>query len=354
MKLLERYITTSVLSAIGLISLVLAGLQMFILFISQMGDLGHGDFNAFEVMLYVFYHMPYQVYLFFPVISLLGALVGLGVLGNNRELLIMRASGMSILQISAAVFKSAFIIIVLVTVLGETIAPKLIYYSDNRKLHDLSSGQTLRTAQGVWFRYLNDFIFVETIHSDNTLDNVSQFHFNETHQLVISKKIEHVVQRQGQWVAHNIHQTEISKSKTQTLQINEAPWDIVVNPVLLKLSSNDPDELTLSQLYRYLRELRRNHQVTIRYQVAFFQRFLQPIATLVMMMLAIPFIFGPLRSSTMGSKLLSGAVIGFSFYIMNRVFGMLGPVIQLPSILVAPTPILLFACLGFYLMKKVR
>ncbi|MCK1890503.1 LptF/LptG family permease, partial [Legionella pneumophila] len=50
--------------------------------------------------------MPYQVYLFFPIASLLGCLVGLGVLANHSELVVMRAAGISIGQITGAVLKA--------------------------------------------------------------------------------------------------------------------------------------------------------------------------------------------------------------------------------------------------------
>jgi lipopolysaccharide export system permease protein len=73
-----------------------------------------------------------------------------------------------------------------------------------------------------------------------------------------------------------------------------------------------------------------------------------------MMILAIPFIFGPLRSSTMGSKLLAGATLGFSFHIINRIFGPVSQVFQLPVEIAAFGPTLLFAILGIYLMKRVR
>ena len=71
-----------------------------------------------------------------------------------------------------------------------------------------------------------------------------------------------------------------------------------------------------------------------------------------MMMIAIPFIFGPLRSSTMGSKLLAGAAVGFGFNILNRFFGPLSHVYQWPPFLAAIIPTCIFALLGVYLMRR--
>ena len=354
MILLERYIAKNVLAAIAMVTFLLSGLQIFILFIKQIQDLGGESFGILEAAVYVFLQMPHQVYNFFPIVSLLGALIGLGLLANNRELVVMRASGMSILQISLTVLKAAFLVILLVTILGETIIPKMAYYANNRKMQALSGGQTLRTASGVWLRSRNDFIFVGRISSDNTLENVFQFRFNENHQLTEAKKIATILYKNKRWEAIGIEQTQFLGGETKSTKTTRAPWDVAVQPALLKLSSAAPDEMTLYDLHRYLQEKKRNHQTAVSYQLAYFQRLLQPFATAVMMLLAIPFIFGPLRSSTMGSKFLLGATAGFTFYILNQLFNLVGQIFQLPAILAVPTPILLFAFLGLYMMRRVR
>jgi lipopolysaccharide export system permease protein len=131
-------------------------------------------------------------------------------------------------------------------------------------------------------------------------------------------------------------------------------WDVPVKPKILTISSIDPDEMTLHELNRYIREQKRSHQNVHTYQFAFLQRIVQPFTTMVMMVLAIPFIFGPLRSSTMGSKLLVGAAVGFGFHILSRFFGPVSTVFQLPPALAALGPTVIFAVLGVYLMRRVR
>src|SRR6478735_8570381 len=95
-NILERYIAKTVLASIGLVTLMLVGLQIFILFVNQLDDLGKVDYGLAQASVFVLLQMPYQVYLFFPMASLLGCLVGLGVLANHSELIVMRAVGLSI------------------------------------------------------------------------------------------------------------------------------------------------------------------------------------------------------------------------------------------------------------------
>jgi lipopolysaccharide export system permease protein len=354
MRILDRYIATTVLSAIGLVTLMLIGLQIFILFVNQLEDLGKLDFGMWQATVFVLLQMPYQVYLFFPMASLLGSLIGLGLLANHSELVVMRAAGMSIGQITRAVLKASLLVIILVTCIGELLVPKMAQFANDYKTSALTGGQTLRTAQGVWVRYGNDFISIGQILPDKILQDVYQFRFDAEHHLQLARQINEVRFVDQVWVAYGVNQTEFFKDRTKATKLNSLVWDVAIKPQVLMISSVEPDEMTLHELNRYLREQKRTKQNAHVYKLAFYQRIVQPFTTVVMMMLAIPFIFGPLRSSTMGSKLLVGATVGFSFHIVNRFFGPVSTVFQWPAELAALVPTIVFAILGLYLMRRVR
>lgn len=354
MKLLDRYIAKTVLAAIGLITLLLVGLQLFILFINQLDDLGRNDYGIAQAFLFVLLQMPYQVYLFFPMASLLGSLTGLGLMANHSELIVMRASGLSIGQITASVLKASLILTLLVTTVGETIVPMLSRYANDYKAAALSGGQSLRTEYGMWLRYNSDFIFIGVIHPDMVLNDIYQFHFNTTHDLQVARHIKEAKYDKGVWTAYEVSQTEFMPDKLNTQTLPTLNWEVPIRPQILKISSTDPDEMTLHELHQYLREQKRSQQKAANYQLVFLQRLIQPLTTMVMMILAIPFIFGPLRSSTMGSKLLVGASVGFGFHILNHFLGPFSLVFQWPPIFAAFGPTLIFAFLGIYLMRRVQ
>lgn len=354
MKILDRYIATMVLTSIGLVTLMLIGLQIFILFVDQLGDLGRVNYGIMQATFFVLLQLPYQIYLFFPMASLLGCLIGLGTMANHSELVVMRASGFSISQITKAVLKASMLLIILVTALGETLIPYLSHYSIDYKTAAVSGGQTLRTSKGFWVRYGNDFISIGTVLPNNVLNTVYQFHFDNQHHLKMARFITQAKYTDKGWVAYNVKQTEFEEQHTKVQNFASLPWDVSVKPKILTISSINPDEMTLRELNRYIREQKRSHQNVHNYQFAFYQRIIQPFTAMVMMILAIPFIFGPLRSSTLGSKLLVGAAVGFGFHILSRFFGPLSSVFQLPPQLAAMGPTFIFALLGLYLMKRVR
>lgn len=354
MKLIDRYIVKTVLASIILVVFMLTGLQMFILFVNQLGDLGKADYGITQAVLFIVLGMPYQVYLFFPMASLLGCLIGLGIMANHHELVVMRAAGMSIGQVTLVVLKLAVIMIVIVTFLGEMLLPKLVLLANDRKMQALSAGQSLRTAKGVWLRHHNDFIAIATVLPGNNIEDVHQFHFDDMHRLQYIRHIDHVNYINGLWQAHGVEETQITANGTRVRHQDVMNWDVSIKPRILSVSTSEPDEMTFYELHQFLRAQKMSHQTAQNYQLMYWQRLVQPFTTMVMMMLAIPFIFGPLRSSTMGSKLLIGATVGFGFYIMNRFFGSLSQIYQFSAIAAAVGPTILCALLGLYLMRRVR
>ena len=59
-------------------------------------------------------------------------------------------------------------------------------------------------------------------------------------------------------------------------------------------------------------------------------------------------------SSTMGAKLMTGIALGFGFYILNQMFGFVSQVYQIPPLIGATTPLLVFTVFGLMLLKRSR
>jgi lipopolysaccharide export system permease protein len=354
MKLIGRYIVKTVLSSIFMVTFMLAGLQIFILFVNQLGELGKGDYEITQAAWYVMSQLPYQVYLFFPMASLLGCLIGLGGMANHRELVVMRASGMSIWQVTLAVLKAAFVLIVIVTLLGETLIPQLARIANDHKMLALTKGQTLRTSKGLWLRYQNDFITIGTVETSSSLLQVFQFRFDASHHLILARRMQHVYFTNGAWKAVGVYETTFQNNMTKARKLTVMNWGVPFKPKLFGMGDTEPDEMTLHELRQFIRAQKATNQFALNYRLDYWQRIFQPLTTLVMMMLAIPFIFGPLRASTMGSKLLVGVMVGFGFYILNRFFGPLSLVLQWPPLVAAIGPTCIFALLGGYLIRRAR
>ena len=353
MRIIEKYIAKTVYAAIGLVTLMLSGLEVFILMVNQIGDIGKGNYHIFSAFWFVLCQLPTQVYLFFPVASLLGSLIGLGALAHHYELVAMRANGYSKWDVTRAVLKASAFFILGVTLIGETIVPELARYANGKKIEAMHRDHALQTAHGLWLRQGNNFITIGSVISNNELHQVVQFQFDDQHHLKFVRHLERIFYENKHWRAENVEESYFNQSNVEANTKTEMDWDVPLNPTILSASIGQPEMMNLIQLRRYLWAQKKSHQNVADYQLDYWTRIAQPLATIVMMMLGIPFIFGPLRSSTMGSKLLVGAMMGFGFHMANRFFGPLSQVFDWPIPVAAFLPTALFACLGIYLMRRI-
>jgi lipopolysaccharide export system permease protein len=94
--------------------------------------------------------------------------------------------------------------------------------------------------------------------------------------------------------------------------------DSSVNPEFLGLAATDPDLLTLRGLAAYIDHLRRNHLATASFEIAYWSRIARMFAVIVVTVLALPFVFGPLRTTGAGTRTVVGVLLGVIFFLVTR------------------------------------
>ncbi|MBS0359258.1 MAG: LPS export ABC transporter permease LptG [Proteobacteria bacterium] len=353
MKLIQRYVGKTIFSMIGLVVLLLLGVAIFILCISQISDIGRGDYGVLAALLYVLYHIPSELYQFFPVACLLGTLLGLGTLASHSELIVLRSSGVSIWQVTIALLKTAFLLIILVTIAAEIIIPPALNTAENRKADEISFGQTLRTPKGIWVHDKNNYIHIKSIFENGDMIGISRYEFGSNQQLEKASYASQGRYENDRWVMNNVAVSIIQNERVLAEHYDKQQWDISLKPKLLAIARIEPTEMPLNKLYRYTRQHYASISQSNYYELIFWQRIFQPVASLVMILLAIPFIFGPLRSATLGLRLIAGISVGFGFYLMNQLFGPLSLVYQLNPFIAAILPSVLVFIAAVWMLRRI-
>jgi lipopolysaccharide export system permease protein len=354
MRILRRYIGSTMIKLTLMVLVIVLGMEFFIVFVGELGDIGTGNYGLLQALRYVVLTLPMNLYQLFPMVGLLGSLIGLGALGSNSELIVMRTSGVSVYQIIQAVVLAAIILIAGVTFIGECVAPEAQHIADTGKIISESGGQALNTTKGLWVRHGNDFVHIQTISPGLILHNIVEYHYDDQGDLMMALQAKSAERIKGVWQLRHVKASYIGKNKITTKASDRAPWPVPVDAKLLGVTKNNAQELSIVGLYHYIKYEQRNGLNVSSYALTFWQRVFQPLATLIMILLAVPFVFGPLRQVSMGVRIVTGAVLGFAFYLLNQFFGPFSLVYQVSPIVGASLPIILFACLAIWLMTRVR
>jgi lipopolysaccharide export system permease protein len=347
---IAKHITQGILLALALVLAV----ELLFMLVNELRYVGKGEYSFWQMAAYVGLCLPQKLYQFFPMAALLGTLMGLGTLAQRSELIVMRAAGWSIFQISMSVLKTAFLLTLIAWILGEGIAPFTDKIGNDLRATALSGGQAMRTTHGTWMRDGADFVHIRSMNVEKRIEGITRYQFDQDLKLTKSIFARYADYVKDHWVLHDIQETSLMPDRVLTEILAEQQWYSVIEPDILGVVGvKDPDQLSIMGLWRTIQYRQANGLNSAILELAFWEKWIQPLTTIVMMLLAIPFIFGPLRQSTMGLKILIGIVVGFGFHTFNSLFGPLILVYSAPPIIGALLPTLLFAGFGGYVTKRV-
>lgn len=350
---LTRYLSKTIFGAILLTLLLLVGLEIIFSFVNEMRFVGSGQYNTQHALMVILLSLPTQIAQLFPMAALVGCLLGLSILAARSELIVIRAAGLGITDIATVLLKVGCVVVLIAWIVGEVMAPKMDKMAHSYKAMALSSGQALSTQHGVWMRDKQDFVHIQSIENKKSLKGITRYQFDEHFKLHQSSFAESATYDNDHWVLSKVHHTIFLPDKMESSYMPETLWYSQIGPDILGIvGTQGIDELTVKELWRAMEYRSRNHLDARPYQLAFWQKLARPIATLVMILLALPFVFGPLRSATMGFRILVGVLVGFGFYTLSQLFGPLVLVYPIPPIVGAFFPVILFTIFGAFLMKR--
>ncbi len=353
MKIIDRYIGAAVFRNIALVLMVLIALDGLFRLVRELNSVGTGNYDQSEMLLYLLLTTPSHIVEFFPIAALLGAITGLGALANQSELVVMRAAGVSLLRISGSVLKSGFILIIAIMLLSEFVVPPAEQFAESRRSQMLAEQTALKTVNGFWSRDARSFLNIRGISPGGDITDIYIYEFDDEHQLRTTTHAEKAIYDNGQWILNGLSQSEITVKGIKTRNFEEAQWDSLLSPALISLIVVNPLQLSVRDLYGYYRYLSDNGQDADRYELAFWSRLMMPVSIAVMMLLAVPFIFGPLRAVSIGQKIFIGFLVGLGFFLFNQGFNYIGVVYNIPPLLSASLPVLSFLILAIVMIRRI-
>ena len=316
--------------------MTLVGLSAIIKFVEQFRSVGKGTYDIWQAVIFTGLTIPKDIETFFPMAALLGALIALGNLASRSELVIMQSAGFSRFKIGIAVMKTALPLVVFTMIIGEW------EFHKQNNLHEICALRLFLVVQyfqlknGVWAKDGHHFVFVRRVTDDTKLDDIYIYTFDQQHNLI---KLKHANQAsysedEAKWTLRQVNHSTIMKDEIITTNHLSETWETSLTPDKLGAVSLRPTSLSISGLYHYISFLRETGQDVSRFELTFWRKIFQPVSVGVMMLLALSFIFGSLRSVTAGARIVTGICVGFLFYVVNEILGQTSVVYGIPAILV--------------------
>jgi lipopolysaccharide export system permease protein len=355
MKTLDRYLVSAILSSTALVMLVLLGLGAFVNFAGQVDNVGEGTYTIVDALIYVALILPQQAYEMLPMATLLGALLGLGTLASNSELTVLRASGVSMWRLARAIAIGGLVLTLITAALGELIAPPAEQFAKRFRAQQLNRDVGLSGGQGGWIKDGNVIVNVGPALSTSAEGGVRFYRFDDQGRIVsVGRAASAEVSESRNWLLRDFGESVFSPSGVATRNETLATKQSFLSREVLQLSVVDPDQLSGRRLARYVDYLKSNGLNSERYEIARWSRVASVITVFLMSLLALPFVFGSMRSSGAGTRLVIGVLIGVGYYLLSQTLGSSGAVYGINPIVTAFLPTMILSALIVMLMARAQ
>jgi lipopolysaccharide export system permease protein len=357
MPMLARYMAKTVLLSMLVVLGLITMIDLVFTIAEELADTNR-YYTAWDAIVYVLRTLPTSVYELLPFVALGGALIGLGILASSQELLVMQSSGVKTSVLVGWVMIPVLGVMVFSLVLGEWVAPTLQQTAQSQRALIQSGGQAISSSQGDWRKIGNEYIHINAIApGGRELFGVTVYELNNRRELLRSSFAEqgHYVDDSAEpyWRLTGVRETRFGGDRLQAQHHDELRWTVDMSPSLLSVLLVRPDRQSISGLFQFARYFDSEGLDSSNYYLAFWKKLLQPLATLSLVLLAVSFVFGPLREATMGFRVFIAIAIGLGFTIIQRTLGPATILYGISPFVAVLAPILMCALLGLFLLRRV-
>lgn len=354
MRILNRYLFKTIFFSVLTVLLVLCALHFLGIVVEELKEISD-SYTFLEILLYTSLNLPLSFYEFIPFAALVGALIGLGGLASTSELVVMRSAGVSLMQISLSVVRPIIVLIVMSLFLAEYVIPFTEQYAENRRSLKLNGVNTaLSSRRGLWNREGDEYMHFNQVQTNGRLLGVTRYRFDENHVLLSSSFSASATYIDKYWQEEDVVETVFLPGGTEHRHYDQRSWYMDLSPELLTILVQESENLSISKLYNYIGYLKQQNINSGSFRLSFWAKTLQPLAVISLVLIAISFVFGPLREVTMGYRIFSGVVVGIIFQLAQELFGPASLLYGFPPFVAVMVPILTCCLIGYYLLTKNR
>jgi LPS export ABC transporter permease LptG len=360
-QILDVYIIQGWVFYFLILLVTFTGIYFIFDFFQLLGDMVRNHASAGLVLDYYRFLLPQVIYLMLPLSILVATLVNFGLLTKSNQITAIKAAGVSLYRISAPVLLVATLLSIGMFFLSDDFLPQTNQQQD--ALRNQIKGkppQTFYRPERQWiFGQSNRIYNYRFFDPDkNVFADLACFEFDPksfhlTRRIYAARAFWEAPIRG--WVLENGWVRDLKEDRVDKYfpfsvdTFNE----MTEEPAYFKKEVRPSEQMSALELRRYIGELSQSGFDVVRLSIQLYRKFSYPLIAFVVTLIGIPFSF------TTGSKgALSGVALSIGIAILywsiSSLFEAMGNLSQLPPLVAAWSPDVLFGLAGSYLLLRVR
>ena len=320
MKLLDRYLFSSIIKSSILVLLGLVLLFSFFQFLEELNDVDKKDYSISIALNYIALLLPS----FFNLLLILGLMIGvvfsLGQLNTNKELQIFQVASISKKNIVYKSIKYTFFISVVLIIVLEIISPFTSKLADQIKRQ--AQGKPLISQSGaIWLKINDKFVFYEKKKRKKKNTSIKVFDIeNKTSlkSILFAKNI-------------NFSDENISLKNPKKVEIHsdgdfylirkkhkDKLYRLELEPSQLEFLNKSVKEMSIFEMIISIKNSI-NFRTTNQELTELISRVIKPFTLIGMILIAIPFVLNTQRTASVGNRIFISISIAVFAHLITKI-----------------------------------
>lgn len=355
MEIIKKYLRREFLKTLFTILAAFISIYLIVEFFERVDDLVEHHASLYDSIRYFAFKLPLIVSQVTPFAVLLATILTFAILSKNSELVAMRASGISLMEISSPVIALSLLISLFMFIGNEHIVPytnqKFNYLFDT-KIRKKQPRGIFRTNK-IWYHGEDNTIWNIQLLEDKAglMRNVTLYRFNKKNVLTERIDASLATYKNDKWSFQKGKKIKFYADGGFTAKnfdsINLSFPEVLEN---FKSIKKDPEEMSFAEIYSYVKELKKKGFDDTKYSVDMYAKLATPLSSFIMVLFGIPFSLRTERKGGIFKGIIAAIVIGFSYWVISSIAVTLGHSGNLPPLISSWVPNILFIATGFYLL----
>jgi len=362
MRILDRYILKSVIHIFFSCIFVFLFLYIIIDLLSNLEDILKQHVTLVLLIRYYLSYLPVMFVQVSPFACLLSTVYTFGKLNHNNEIIAMRSSGLSILEIARNVLIFGFLISLLVFWVSDRFVPLALSENQNIKAQMDSGSKKNKTIETItnlsMYGLKNRLFFIRRFSvAAETMEGITILEHDENQNLTNKIVASRGVYQNGLWkfsqcITYNFdHNGQVVDEpvyfEEQIMNIPETPRDFAS-------LRQKPELMNIKEMQDYIWRLSKSGATTVirNLNVDLYQRFTMPFTSIIIIFLGIPFSLMMRKRATGMSAIGVSVIVGFLYYVLDAVCLAIGKSgLLMPSLAASLSHIIVLSG-SLYLIQK--
>ena len=359
-KILSRYIAREFLKLLSLWTTSFFMIFFVVELFERINAIIINKAPFYLILEYFLYKIPPFLTQTLPFATLLAALITLGVLARNNEVVAMKAHGVSTYRIILPLVVLAASVTAFIFLWNETIVPyaaRKASYVWSVKIKK-EEERAFFELNKIWYRGENAIYNIRLLDpKKDLLKGVTIYYFDEAFNLRQRLDAREARWNEDKWTFYQVAIRDFRPGGEIMTEIyDERDVPIPERPEDFKKGMQNPEEMTYRELKEYAEMLKEDGYDSTRYVVDLHKKLAFPLLTLIMVLIGSPLALA--ASHGRGGGIAQGVGIsigiGFIYWVAFAISVALGYAGTFPPFIAAWAPNVFFGLMGGFILESIH